>query len=102
MDSDSFRKESGNLFGLHTWYDHAGASRLPISWSCYFFLSGQLEGINHSQNLIKVSACGGRVQNGQLEPPKKNIQFHVKNLKAHILTGKSISRQLLQFDEILH
>jgi 1-Cys peroxiredoxin 6 len=41
---------------------------LPVNWGGDLFSSCQLKRINDTNNLIKVSSSGGRIQDGQLQP----------------------------------
>jgi len=47
--------------------DHAFISGVPVHRSRHFLSSSQLQGIDGSQNLMKVAARSRRIQHGQLE-----------------------------------
>ena len=68
MDGHSFREESGHVLLLDPGHHHAGASLLPVHRSGHLPGGGQLEAVHHPDDLVKVPARGGRVQQGQLQP----------------------------------
>lgn len=50
------------------WLDHACITCIPSNWSGNWFDISQLQGINNSQDLIKVPSSGCRIQDGELHP----------------------------------
>ena len=68
MDSDSLGEESSHVLLLDARHHHAGPSLLPVHRSGHLPGGGQLEAVHHPDDLVKVPARGGRVQQGQLQP----------------------------------
>jgi len=68
MDGHSFRKESSNVLLLDAGHHHAGAALLPVHRGGHLLGGGELEAVDHSDDLVKVTAGGGGVEQRQLQP----------------------------------
>ena len=68
MDSDSLGEESSHVLLLDAGHHHAGASLLPVDGRGDLLGGGELETVNDSDDLVKVAARGGWVEQRQLQP----------------------------------
>merc|ERR1711872_275677 len=59
MDGHSFRKESSNVLLLDARHHHAGAALLPVHWGGHLLGRGELEAVDHADDLVEVPAGGG-------------------------------------------
>jgi len=68
MHLDTLWEESSSICLFHSRHHHAAAASLPVNRCGHLAGGCELEAVNHSQDLIKVSPCCGRVEEGQLQP----------------------------------
>ncbi len=62
VNLDSLGKQSADLFGFDAGDDHTGVALFPVGRSGDLFLGGELERVDHPENLVKVSPGGGGIQ----------------------------------------
>ena len=62
------RKELLCLLLRDRWDDHALAALLPVHRSGHLLGCGELEAVDHSDDLVKIPARGSGIQQRQLEP----------------------------------
>ena len=68
MDFDSLGDETSHVLLLEAGDHHAGSALLPVHWGSDLPGGRQLETVHHTDDLVKVTSSGGRVQQGQLQP----------------------------------
>ena len=68
MDFDSLGDETSHVLLLDAGDHHAGSALLPVHWGGDLPGGRQLETVHHTDDLVKVTSSGGRVQQGQLQP----------------------------------
>merc|ERR1711910_208274 len=68
MHLDTLREESSSIFLFHSRHHHAAAASLPVNRCGHLAGGCELEAVNHSQDLVEVSPCCSRVEEGQLQP----------------------------------
>jgi len=68
MHLDTLWEESSSICLFHSRHHHAAAASLPVNRCGHLAGGCELEAVNHSQDLVKVSPCCGRVEEGQLQP----------------------------------
>ena len=67
MNLESLGEDARSILHLDTGDHHAGSSLSPVHRSGHLPPGGQLETVDHSDDLIEVSAGGGGVEQGQLQ-----------------------------------
>jgi len=67
MNLESLGEDTRSILHLDTGHHHAGSSLSPVHRSGHLPPGGQLETVDHSDDLIEVSAGGGGVEQGQLQ-----------------------------------
>merc|ERR1719394_847259 len=68
MHLDTLGEETSSIFLLHTRNHHAAPTSLPVNRRGHFASGSELEAVNHSEDFVEVSSCGGWVQERQLQP----------------------------------
>jgi len=68
MHLDTLWEESSSIFLFHSRHHHAAAASLPVNRCGHLAGGCELEAVNHSQDLVKVSPCCGWVEQRQLQP----------------------------------
>ena len=68
MNLESLGEDARSILHLDTGDHHAGSSLSPVHRSGHLPPGGQLETVDHSDDLIEVSAGGGGVEQRQLQP----------------------------------
>merc|ERR1712113_54225 len=62
MHLDTLGEETSSIFLLHTRNHHAAPTSLPVNRRGHFASGSELEAVNHSEDFVEVSSCGGWVQ----------------------------------------
>jgi len=65
---DTLGEETSSIFLLHSRNHHAAPTSLPVNRRGHLAGGGELEAVNHSEDFVEVSSCGGWVQERQLQP----------------------------------
>merc|ERR1712223_263835 len=60
MHLDTLGKETSSIFLLHTRNHHAAPTSLPVNRRGHLASGSELEAVNHSEDFVEVSSCGGR------------------------------------------
>merc|ERR1719225_1204470 len=68
MHLDTLGEETSSIFLLHTRNHHAAPTSLPVNRRGHLASGSELEAVNHSEDFVEVSSCGGWVQERQLQP----------------------------------
>merc|ERR1719323_1528046 len=76
MHLDTLGEETSSIFLLHSRNHHAAPTSLPVNRRGHLASGGELEAVNHSEDFVEVSSCGGGVQERQLQPLVRTNDEH--------------------------
>merc|ERR1719220_3348836 len=62
MHLDTLGEETSSIFLLHTRNHHAAPTSLPVNRRGHLASGSELEAVDHSEDFVEVSSCGGWVQ----------------------------------------
>merc|ERR1712055_1098287 len=83
MHLDTLGEETSSIFLLHTRNHHAAPTSLPVNRRGHLASGSELEAVNHSEDFVEVSSCGGWVQERQLQPlvraNDEHLSFGISN-----------------------